>query len=153
MFLTSPSCTGSLGGKGLIHWGPNPSNGKFRNNPITVSSLSPDPSLGLAPGCRSNLKYDLISNVEYTGKQNFNCLDQVLYGKSFKVKNQENSNKKPLRCKGSYSSEFASQPFGTSGSGTTLFTEPSLNKQLYGSGWILSQYCCCNCSHCGKDWQ
>jgi hypothetical protein len=64
-----------------------------------VSSLSPDPSLGLAPGCRSNLKYDLISNaqyeiVEYTGKQNFNCLDQVLYGKSFKVKNQENSNEK-----------------------------------------------------------
>lgn len=55
--LTSPSSTGSLGGKGLIHWGPNPSNDKFCNNPVIVSSLSPDPIFGMPPGCRSNLKF------------------------------------------------------------------------------------------------
>lgn len=56
-FLTSPSNTGSLGGRGLIHWGFNPSKDKFLSNPSIVSSLSPDPILGITPGRRSNLKF------------------------------------------------------------------------------------------------
>ena len=52
---TSPSWTGSLGGNGLIHLGPSPSRDRFCIKPIIVSSLFPDPILGFAAGCRSNL--------------------------------------------------------------------------------------------------
>lgn len=54
--LLASSCIRSLGGSGLIHLGPNPSSDKFCNSPVSASSLSPDPSFGLAPGSKSNLK-------------------------------------------------------------------------------------------------
>lgn len=52
--LASPSSTGSLGGNGLIHWGPNPSIDKLWTKPVRVASLSPDPIFVLAP-CSVNL--------------------------------------------------------------------------------------------------
>lgn len=55
--LTSPSSTGSLGGRGLNHCGLNPSKDKVLSKPLIVSSLSPDPILGITPGRRSNLKF------------------------------------------------------------------------------------------------
>jgi hypothetical protein len=45
-----------------------------------------------------------------------------------------------LRFQGTYSCEFASQPWGTSGSGTIFFSEMFLNKELSASGWTLSPY-------------
>jgi hypothetical protein len=58
-----------------------------------------------------------------------------------------------LQFQGTYSGEFASQPRGTSGSGTIFFSESFLNMELCASGWTLSEYWCCNCSRDGKAWQ
>lgn len=137
---TSPSSIGSLGGWGLIQWGLNPSSERFDNKPTTASPLFPVPSLGCVPGRRSNLlinpHYYKLHSIWFTILSMKTNASQIHLSTAI----------------GPYSDESVSQFGGTSGSGTTFFTKPSLNKWWYGSWWTLSENCCFNWSSGGNSW-
>ena len=120
-----------------------------------VSSLSPDPVLGVTPGCRSSLtfKHKAIENktkliVSGSNKQISTRVCKLDMPQVFRPQKRWTAH---ITRKNTYSVELGSQPSGTSGSGKIFITR-FLNKLPNGSGPTLLQYCCCSCSLEGKAW-